>query len=108
MGRDCGDYSGDRFIAYLKAIGIKTEINPDASGLVSHWFRHTTGDTVVNLSSSNLHHAAEITGHVKSAIVFGELATYVQPAELRSKSNALSDMMLIHPPKYVPARLRPR
>jgi hypothetical protein len=101
-GDDYGDYLGDRFIKYLKDIGLKTEDNPDAPGMGFHWFRHTTGDAVVNLSSSNLHHAAGITGHAKRTIVPGELATYVQPVELRSKLKSLNSMKLLVPPKYVP------
>lgn len=101
-GDDYGDYLGDRFIKYLKDIGLKTEDNPDAPGMGFHWFRHTAGDAVVNLSSSNLHHAAGITGHAKSTILPGELSTYVQPAELRSKLKSLNKMNLLHPPKYVP------
>lgn len=101
-GENYGDYLGDRFTVYLKAIGLKTESNPDAEGMGFHWFRHTTGDAVVNLSSSNLHHAAGITGHAKRTIVPGELATYVQPAELRSKLKSLNSMKLLLPPKYVP------
>lgn len=101
-GDDYGDYLGDRFIKYLKDIGLKTEDNPDAPGMGFHWFRHTVGDAVVNLSSSNLHHAAGITGHAKSTILPGELSTYVQPAELRSKLKSLNSMKLLQPPKYVP------
>ena len=101
-GDDYGDYLGDRFIKYLKDIGLKTDDNPDAPGMGFHWFRHTAGDAVVNLSSSNLHHAAGITGHAKSTILPGELSTYVQPAELRSKLKSLNSMKLIQPPKYVP------
>lgn len=101
-GDDYGDYLGDRFIKYLKDIGLKTEDNPDAPGMGFHWFRHTAGDAVVNLSSSNLHHAAGITGHAKSTILPGELSTYVQPAELRSKLKSLNSMKLLQPPKYVP------
>lgn len=102
FGDDYGDYLGDRFIKYLKDIGLKTEDNPDAPGMGFHWFRHTAGDAVVNLSSSNLHHAAGITGHAKSTILPGELSTYVQPAELRSKLKSLNKMNLLLPPKYVP------
>ena len=102
FGDDYGDYLGDRFIKYLKDIGLKTEDNPDAPGMGFHWFRHTAGDAVVNLSSSNLHHAAGITGHARSTILPGELSTYVQPAELRSKLKSLNSMKLLHPPKYVP------
>jgi hypothetical protein len=101
-GDDYGDYLGDRFIKYLKDIGLKTEDNPDAPGMGFHWFRHTAGDAVVNLSSSNLHHAAGITGHAKSTILPGELSTYVQPAELRSKLKSLNSMNMLLPPKYVP------
>ncbi len=100
-GDDYGDYLGDRFIKYLKDIGLKTDDNPDAPGMGFHWFRHTAGDAVVNLSSSNLHHAAGITGHAKSTILPGELSTYVQPAELRSKLKSLNKMNLLLPPKYV-------
>lgn len=106
FGDDYGDYLGDRFIKYLKDIGLKSNDNPDAPGMGFHWFRHTTGDAVVNLSSSNLHHAAGITGHARSTILPGELSTYVQPAELRSKLRSLNRMKLPLPTLYIPGSFK--
>lgn len=101
-GDDYGDYLGDRFIVYLRSIGLKVDENPDAPGMGFHWFRNTVGHAVVNITNSTLHTAASITGHSNGSIMPGELATYVQPAELRQKFNAVNKLKLPMPPIYVP------
>lgn len=101
-GDDYGDYLGDRFISYLKSIGLKSDDNPDAPGMGFHWFRHTVGHAVVTLPNANLHTAAGITGHAQRSVVPGELASYVQPADLRAKLRALNKMKLPTPPPYEP------
>ena len=101
-GDDYGDYLGDRFIVYLKDIGLKADDNPDAPGMGFHWFRHTVGHAVVSLPSANLHAAAGITGHAQRSVVPGELSTYVQPADLRTKLRALNKMKLPTPQRLEP------
>jgi integrase len=101
-GDDYGDYLGDRFIVYLRDIGLKVDSNPDAPGMGFHWFRHTTSNAMVKIASSTLHTAASITGHGSGGIMPGELSKYVQPAELRQKLDTLNKLELPAPPIYTP------